>query len=386
MVNATEAHTVRFIFERYAALGSVTLLRQDLDQRAIVSKRRSGANGLCSGGQALSRGALYLMLQNRLYRGEVVHKGKVYPGQHEAIVDAELWQTVQDKLAVNRRERTIGTGVENPSLLAGLITDADGHRLTPTHANKRGKRYRYYVSAALLQGSRTSGRSWRVPAGEVEAVVLSRLHELLASRMEVTATLAALPLSAGDVVTALAAAADIAARWTSMPPADRGALVRKVLRSVTIADDQIRLQIAPVELAGVLGVGALDAEAVASIPLTIAARLARCGKGKRIVVHNGVRTAINPALVTLLQHAFAARETLLADTNESLNAIEARLGTSKGRMTALMRLSYLSPEIVRDILVGRQPTNLGAKRLIGLSKDLPHDWLAQRAYLGFERG
>ena len=104
------------------------------------------------------------------------------------------------------------------------------------------------------------------------------------------------------------------------------------------------------------------------------------------MIHNGVRDETNPGLIRILEDAFAARQTLLADTDESLNAIEARLHTSKGRMTSLIRLSYISPEIIRGIFAGRQPLSLGAKRLISLSKDLPYDWLAQRAYLGFDRG
>ena len=99
VVTAAEAETVRLIFRRYAELGSVALLRTELDRRNIRSKRREGAGGRLAGGQKFSRGALYLMLQNRLYRGEVAHKDNVYPGQHDAIVDAELWQIVQDKLA-----------------------------------------------------------------------------------------------------------------------------------------------------------------------------------------------------------------------------------------------------------------------------------------------
>src|ERR1700741_201544 len=99
IVNEAEAATVRLIFRRYAELGSVTLLKAELDRLGIVSKRREGAGGALSGGKRFSRGALYLMLQNQLYRGEVAHKGQIYPGQHEAIVDPELWEIVQEKLA-----------------------------------------------------------------------------------------------------------------------------------------------------------------------------------------------------------------------------------------------------------------------------------------------
>ncbi len=89
-----------------------------------------------------------------LYRGEITHQGTAYPGQHEAILDPELCQIVQDKLAANRRERALAVGAEAPSLLAGLIVDAEGNPMTPTHAKKRAKRYRYYVSASLLDRDR----------------------------------------------------------------------------------------------------------------------------------------------------------------------------------------------------------------------------------------
>src|SRR5208337_2626274 len=154
IVNETEASTVRLIFRRYAELGSVSLLAAELDTRGIVSKRREGVGGQLAGGKRFSRGALYLMVQNRIYRGEITHQGMACPGQHGAIIDPELWRLVQDKLTANRHERSMGAGAEAPSLLAGLIVDAEGDRMTPTHATKRAKRYRYYVSASLLAGDR----------------------------------------------------------------------------------------------------------------------------------------------------------------------------------------------------------------------------------------
>jgi hypothetical protein len=152
IINEPEAATVRLTFRRYAELGSVALLRAELDRLGLVSKRREGAGGRLAGGQRFSRGALYLMLQNRIYRGDIVHQSEAYPGQHEAILDPELWQIVQDKLAANRQERALALGAEAPSLLAGLIVDSDGNRMTPTHATKKVKRYCYYVSAPLLAG------------------------------------------------------------------------------------------------------------------------------------------------------------------------------------------------------------------------------------------
>src|SRR5437867_11723543 len=94
------------------------------------------------------------MLQNQLYRREVAHNDQIYPGQHEAIIDPELWEAVQDRLAANRHERSLAVGAEAASLLAGLIFDSGGNRMTWTYAVKKGKRYRYYVTASLLTSER----------------------------------------------------------------------------------------------------------------------------------------------------------------------------------------------------------------------------------------
>src|ERR1700731_2577079 len=126
------------------------------------------------------------MLQNRIYRGDIVHQDTAYPVQHTAILDLELWRIVQEKLIANRHERSLAVGAEAPSLLAGLIVDAAGNRMTPTHATKKAMRYRYYVSASLLAGDRPqSQKGMRVPAGDIEALVLNRLRTLFSSRTEI---------------------------------------------------------------------------------------------------------------------------------------------------------------------------------------------------------
>ena len=386
VINAVEADTVRLIFERYVALGSVKQLRAELNARQIVTKIRIAANDRRSGGKSFARGALYQMLQNRLYRGEVAHRGNVYPGQHKAIISNDLWHLVQTKLADNRHDRKIGAHAENPSLLAGLIFDARGQPLTPTHANKQGRRYRYYVSNALLKGDESkSENTFRLPAGDVEAVVFDRLNSFFSSRSEVSAALEPYNLSAQQLENVLAHTSKWAEKRASMTPRDRAERFRALVQHVTINARQIDIEITANQvIAAQSSVNATD-QTLAPIVVTVAAELKRCGKGKRIVIHNGSPTEINPGLVRLLQQAFRARELLLVDTDESLNAIEARLRTSKGHMTSLMRLSYLSPAIIQDILAGRQPLSLGAKRLIGLSKDLPQNWLEQRTFLGFDR-
>jgi site-specific DNA recombinase len=238
IVNEPEAATARLIFRRYAELGSVALLKAELDRQDIVSKRREGAGGWVAGGQHFSRGALYLMLQNRIYRGEITHQGTAYPGQHKAILDPELWQIVQDKLTANRRERSLAVGAEAPSLLAGLIVDSDGNRMTPTHAKKRAKRYRYYVSAPLL-----AGEGLRVSAGDIEALVLDRLRALLSSRTDVSETLAPLDLDAYALDAALRKALKLSERWLAMPPVELKSLVQEIVDRITVAADRIEIQL-----------------------------------------------------------------------------------------------------------------------------------------------
>src|SRR5690242_21598828 len=121
-------------------LGSVRLLKDEFEARGIKSKSWTSASGRRVDGKPFSRGALYFTLQNRLYRGEIVHKGQSHPGEHTPIIDQPLWDAVQAQLAANTAERKAGTRMREPSLLAGVLFDGDGTRLTPTHATKRGTR------------------------------------------------------------------------------------------------------------------------------------------------------------------------------------------------------------------------------------------------------
>ena len=176
----SEAEIVRSIFRRYAEIGSVQLLKEELDARRIKSKSWTSAAGRVIGGKSFSRGALYLMLQNRTYRGEIVHKDQSHPGEHPPIIDQPLWDAVQAQLAGNSGERNVGTRTRPSSLLTGLLFDRDGNRMTPSHAVKKGTRYRYYVSRPLITRERTeSSTGLRIPAAEVEQLVTSRVRQWL---------------------------------------------------------------------------------------------------------------------------------------------------------------------------------------------------------------
>jgi DNA invertase Pin-like site-specific DNA recombinase len=171
----SEAELVRSIFRRYAELGSVRLLKEELEVLTIYSRSWTSASGRRVGGKPFSRCALYLILRNGIYRGEIVHKGQSYPSEHPPIIDQPLWDAVQAQLAGNTAERNSGSRTHQPSLLAGMLFDRDGNRMTPSYAVKKGTRYHYYVSRPLItQDQREGSIALRVPAAEVDHLVTQR--------------------------------------------------------------------------------------------------------------------------------------------------------------------------------------------------------------------
>src|SRR5580693_6364919 len=167
LVIGSEAEIVRAIFRRYAELGSVRLVKEEFDTRGIKSKSWTSASGRPIGGKPFSRGALYLMLQNRTYLGEIVHKGQSHPGGHAPIIDQPLWDAVHFQLTDNTAERSFGTRSRQPSLLAGLLFDRDGNPMAPTHAVKKGTRYRYYVSHSPITKDQSElSPGLRLPAAD----------------------------------------------------------------------------------------------------------------------------------------------------------------------------------------------------------------------------
>src|SRR5713101_8716806 len=179
VVNQVEAVTVREIFRRYLELGCVRLLMEELNRRGIRSKVRVARNGKTSGGNSFFRGALYVLLSNPIYIGEIRHKDVRHPGLHEPIVDRELWEKTQLLLrsqAARGGSRT--KAVASP--LMGRLFDESGQSLTPSHAVKGERRYRYYVSRNLIKGTADTGRKgWRLPAPEIERTVAAAACNLL---------------------------------------------------------------------------------------------------------------------------------------------------------------------------------------------------------------
>lgn len=167
LINPAEADLVRSMFEAYLELGNVRALKERADRLGLRTKTRTLQSGRVMEGKPFSRGRLYHLLRNPIYVGKIAHKWDLHEGVHEAIIDQALWDEVQARLSQNAVERRIGNNKRNPSPLAGRVFDEAGRPLTPSHANKQGRRYRYYVS---------SDNNVRLSASELEAAVLNALH------------------------------------------------------------------------------------------------------------------------------------------------------------------------------------------------------------------
>jgi len=166
IVNEAAAANVRYIFQRFSEVGSGTTILRELAQRGITTRQ----------GKPITKGFLYRLLNNRAYIGEAVHKGKSYPGEHDAIIDQDVWDAVRTILKESPRVRANRSRANTPALLKGLLWGSDGAAFSPTHTRKNGKLYRYYVSQTLLRHGAGSCTVGRVSAAEIEGTVVEQLR------------------------------------------------------------------------------------------------------------------------------------------------------------------------------------------------------------------
>ena len=391
VVNEAEAAVVRHIFRRYRELKSVRLLKTELDAEGVLSKVRLASDGSRYGGRPLARGALYLMLANRVYRGEIVHKGHAYPGDHAPIVEEPLWNDVQQILCANRVNRETGANATEPSLLSGLVFDAAGERLTPTHATKKGMRYRYYVSQTLVTGAKDAAKGQRIPAATLEALVKGRLRELLLDPAAMLATMRDLVCDANDQSRLIARAAERAPALANAEGEELRRFLRETVRRIQVLSDAVEISVdASNLLRSLLGhdsvgqTSEVPAGARANvITLSVPARLKRTGLEMRFVIQGGPdEREPDIGLTRILVRAHAMRGRLLHDTSVTIDEIAREEKVGASYVTRLLRLTFLAPDIVSAILTGRQPPELSARKLMADTR-LPLDWNEQRKLLGF---
>jgi site-specific DNA recombinase len=356
LVVPAEAEAVRTIFARYLALGSIRALAEELDRQGIHSKPRRLSNGRSVGGKRFGVGALAHLLKNRFYIGEVVYRGEVHRGEHDPILEPALFDAVQGKLAaqaVARRCRLRGS----PALLSGRLFDERGNRMSPTHTNKGGARYRYYVSQAVLQRKPQATASvGRVPAGEIEALVLAALRNHLN------------------------------ANGAAEQPDNDRELLERHLERVTLTSNRLELRLrqcleaaqaehGPNNSAGrsIANVTTITVPWTSPVPAAVKGII-------RVPAHN---TPITPshrdALLIAIAKARKWTDELPQGRLGSFAVLARREGKLERHIRLLLPLAFLSPRIISGLLDGTAPAGL---TITALARALPWSWAEQERRLG----
>src|SRR5437660_1483811 len=358
LVVAAEAAAVRTIFARYLELGSIRAVAEELDRQGIRSKRRRLSNGRTVGGGRFGVGALAYLFKNRFYIGEVVYRGEVHRGEHEPILDSALFEAVQAKLAaqaVTRRCRLRGS----PAILSGRLFDNRGNRMSPTHANKGGARYRYYVSQAVLQRKPPpAGSISRVAAAEIEAFVITALRNQLRAS------------GAGE----------------QLPDNDLELLERHLER-VTLTPNHLELRLRqsleateadnPANNGSstprIANVTAMTVPWTSPVPPAVKGII-------RVPAHN---TPMTPSRRDTLLIAIAKVRSWLDELTNgrlgSFTVLARREGKVERHIRLLLPLAFLSPRIVSALLDGTAPAGL---TITALARGLPWSWAEQERRLG----
>lgn len=388
LVDEAAAAEVRVLFDRYLALGSVAALARELNrQSAHDGETKSLFSAFTGQGRRrpatrVGYGKLYYMLSNPIYIGKVKHRDRTYDGEHEPIVPNDVFAAVQSRLADQAPIERGTTTQRDIHLLNGLLFDETGDRLSPIHANKAGKRYRYYISSRLKESGKGTFEGWRLAAKEVEEIVIWQLKALLSN----TAMLSDWMQAAGlleEVESALLKAREgieaLDDPTSQTRPRD---IIHRTVRRIDLASDRVRLTIDKDALIRWLaGVEATEDETDAAIhtidlPMIIRKR----GVERRLVIEGQGASPqhLDQSLIETIARAHVYLDALAA--GQSRADIAGRFKVHPEDVSRLLPLAFLAPDITAAILTGRQPADLSARDLTRRF-DLPIDWAAQNAML-----
>ncbi len=324
VVNESEAESVRLIFELYLELRSVLALEVELRARGISSKRRTSRSGEERGGKPFSRGALYLMLRNVLYVGRVAHRGQSFPGQHQAIVDEAIFTRARQLLDGNTNgHRATAGGAGEVPILAGLLFDEHGRRMSPSHTSKEVKRYRYYVSRSDAPQC-ADQPIVRVSAGELENLVTARLQALLMDSRALHEICEAAQLGARELSSVLESAKALSAALSRALPAERTSKIKQLVSRISLNAENIRIT-------GGLHSLCPGEDKPLFFDLMIRSRLMRRTKEVRLIVPPSKETAprYDPGLMKLLMRAHQVRRRFERCGGSSVAAARMRDCTSR---------------------------------------------------------
>ena len=382
IVNEKDAAIIRHIFERYVALQSVNTLKQELDDEGYLTRVRTYQTGKISGGRPFSKGHLYRILNNLIYLGEIVHKDKHYPGEHDAIIDKEIFEKVQRCLQANRVTRSNAMGSKSPCLLAGMLFDDAGNSMTPKHSRTRKRHYRYYTSQAIIQGRHyEAGSLPNIPAGEIEALVKSEINEFLQDSEKLQ------PLLNNESLDKQKRLLDIAfsLRWNNME--EERIFLRSITSKVVVSSNRIEIDLCPESilqsLRAVVTNDPIQHQAKTDIenPVTLIrkAKLEATNNGSKVITGK-IASGCNMQLVKAITRSFLWHEQIINGEVGSLFEIREHEDiASDSYIHNVMRLRFLAPDIIESILSGTHPAEWTIGKIFRIKTS---SWQEQRQQLG----
>ncbi|MBN1546459.1 MAG: recombinase family protein [Syntrophaceae bacterium] len=354
LINEKEAKIVRYIFRRYLDLGCVRILKEHLDIAGIYTKGK---------GCKFSRGTLYKILSNPLYIGLIRHKGNCYQGQQPAIIDHVSWEKVQHRLAGNASEHR--KRITDSCPLTNKLYDISGERLVPCHSNKRGRRYLYYISESLRGNPKeTSLTGWRLPGQEIEQVIAHAAMELIHDEVAVTTAFQESGIAAHDIVSILNTAGNL-----SLDEAD---IISRFVQRVELSKEGIHLTLS---LASLL-IDSKDVTITHYIPM----KMRRRGVEMRLILNGAKPVRVDQLLLKTIVRAHQWFNDLVSGRVKNMSEIVSREGLDKSYVSRVITLAFLAPDIVENIVTGRQPADLSVEKLLR-KIDLPLAWENQHQLL-----
>jgi site-specific DNA recombinase len=378
-IDEPRAEMVRELYRLYLELGCVSALVAEIGRRGWVTPARVTRREGAAGGRPFSRGHLYRILSNPVYIGQIVHKGEVFAGQHPAIVEAELWQAVQAQLKANLQGHRVRANSSQPSLLTGLVFDEQGHRLTPTHAQKGARRYRYYIDQVTAEADDVTN-AMRLPAKELETAVIEAVSGFLKDRSRVMAVMGS--VDAGQAKCQLQTVAAAGAILETAMASQQIELLTRLVKRIVVRKDSIEIE---VRITAIWSTSVAPDDDEELHTIEVPAQLKRCGMAVRLIVRprgESMKRVVDAKLVALISKAHDWFERLSSGRCDSVQAIaqQEQIATVAYVMRVI-HLAFLAPDIVQAIVRGEQPMEVTVDRLMRMGP-LPMAWEDQRELLG----
>jgi len=400
LIKEPEASFVRSLFSRYLQLRSVPALATEVTRQAEAAKAEDADDAAMESGpvqysRRVGSGMLYKLLANPIYIGKLRHRENVYDGEHEAIIDLDQFNRVQTLLASQAATPRGSSAHPDTHLLTGLLYDDTGDRMSPTHANARGKRFRYYISSRIKGARQTDSTAWRIPASTVDGAIVRFVIGLFSDQVRLSGWISACAPSA-RVEAAIGCAGSIATMLTNGTRAGHREILEQIVSQITLGAECITIKVDAAAVVRLLTIspseaGSVDGRQVALltpqvgqalpskmpsdnehpdaiIEIIVPIKLKRRGNEMRLVIdgESGGESGgdgVDPNLVAMVAKAHVYLEKMIDNPNLGSSGVANLFGVDRADVGRVLPLAFMAPRLLDQILTGKQSDKVSARNL-----------------------